>query len=53
VPDRRIIGRLKVVFAELWHWEFARGVCDEVSRSLRTSQRLLINLALERHEGMQ
>src|SRR4030095_15022528 len=52
MPDVRIAGRLEIVRAEVRHWELTGCFRIKVPRAGRHEPRLLVNLALERHEGM-
>src|SRR6266508_1755510 len=51
-PHLWITRRHQVVLAELWDGKFARRVRMEVARAARAGQRLLVDLSLQGHEGM-
>src|SRR5437867_13023905 len=49
-PNIRILRRHQIMFAELRHGEFAGGIRIQVPWASVSTQLLLINLLLQRHE---
>src|SRR5438132_14245005 len=52
MPDLRVVRRLQVMLAVLWHREFAGRIGVPIPRPVRSPQSLRINFSLQSHEGL-